>query len=394
MNILLLAALLVFALTLFLLLENMFACWNIPLLDTVAPINAAELPFVSVIIPALNEEQHIEQALNSVLALTYPRLEIIALDDRSTDATPAILERIAAQHPKLRVVRIQELPPGWLGKTHALHLGAEQAQGEFLLFTDADVRLAPDTVSRAVTRMMEQHLDHLCLIFRLDLPSPLLAMLAADSLSGLLTVFKPWRTLDPDPRYFFGTGGFNLVRRSLYAKCGGHRPIRLCPVDDILLGRLVKECGGRQECLNGRHFVSVPWYGSVSEMIRGLRKNAFAALDYRLSGLAAATLFVLCGQILPFWGLLLADGWLRRVCGLTVAASALSLLVSIRALGLNLFCLRWFLLTPYLKLCILWQSALAALSKGGVAWRGTLYPLDELRRHMQPVSPWRKFRRE
>ena len=115
MNILLLAALLVFALTLFLLLENMFACWNIPLLDTVAPINAAELPFVSVIIPALNEEQHIEQALSSVLALTYPRLEIIALDDRSTDATPASLERIAAQHPKLRVVRIQELPPGWRG---------------------------------------------------------------------------------------------------------------------------------------------------------------------------------------------------------------------------------------------------------------------------------------
>ena len=394
MNILILAALLVFALTIFIVLENCTATRRIPLLDTVAPLNATEPPLVSVIIPALNEEQHIEQALTSVLALAYPRLEIIVLDDRSTDATPVLLERMAARHPQLRVVPIRVLPPGWLGKNHALHLGAEQARGEFLLFTDADVRLAPDTISRAVARMLDQRLDHLCLIFQLDLPSPLLAMLAADSLSGLLTVFKPWRTLEPDSRWFFGAGGFNLVRRSLYAEFGGHRPIRLCPVDDILLGRLVKESGGRQECLNGRHFISVPWYGSVGEMMRGLRKNVFAVLDYRLSGLAVATLLVLCGQILPFWGLLLADGWLRLLCGLTVAASVLSLLASVRALGLQPSCLRWFLLTPYLKLYIIWQGVLAVLIRGGVNWRGTFYPLDELRRHMQPVSPWRKFRRE
>lgn len=394
MHILLFAAFLVFALTLFILLENRAAKRRIPLLDTVAPLAGAEPPLVSVIIPALNEERHIEDALTSVLALDYPRLEIIVLDDRSTDATPELLERMAARHPQLRVVHIKELPPGWLGKNHALHFGAEQAQGEFLLFTDADVRLAPDTISRAVARMLSQRLDHLCLIFQLDLPSPLLAMLAADSLSGLMTVFKPWRTLEPDARYFFGIGGFNLVRRSLYAQCGGHRSIRLCPVDDILLGRLVKENGGRQECLNGRHFISVPWYSSVGEMVRGLRKNVFAALDYRLSGLAAATLFVLCCQILPLWGLLLTDGWLRLLCALTVAASALSLLYSVRALGLQPSCLRWFLLTPYLKLYIIWQGVLAVLIRGGVNWRGTFYPLNELRRHMQPVSPWRKFRRE
>lgn len=394
MHILLFAAFLVFALTLFILLENRAATRRIPLLDTVAPLAGAEPPLVSVVIPALNEERHIEDALASVLALDYPRLEIIVLNDRSTDATPVLLERMAARHPQLRVVHIKELPPGWLGKNHALHFGAEQAQGEFLLFTDADVRLASDTVSRAVARMLSQRLDHLCLIFQLDLPSPLLAMLAADSLSGLMTVFKPWRTLEPDPRYFFGIGGFNLVRRSLYAKCGGHRSIRLCPVDDILLGRLVKENGGRQECLNGCHFVSVPWYGSVGEMVRGLRKNVFAALDYRLSGLAAATLFVLCCQILPLWGLLLTDGWLRLLCALTLAAAAMSMRANAQALGLQPSCLRWFLLTPYLKLYIIWQGVLAVLIRGGVNWRGTFYPLDELRRHMQPVSPWRKFRRE
>lgn len=389
-----LLTLLIFALSLLILFESLTATRHIGLLDAVAPLADAKPPLVSIIIPALNEEQHIETALTSVLALAYPRLEIIVLNDRSTDATPEILERMARHHPRLRVVHIRELPLGWLGKNHALHLGAEQARGEFLLFTDADVRLAPDTISRAAARMQEKSLDHLCLIFQLDLPSPLLAMLAADSLSGLLTVFKPWRTLEPDSRYFFGAGGFNLVRRSLYMKFGGHYPIRLCPVDDILLGRLIKASGGRQECLNGRAFVSVPWYGSVGEMVRGLRKNVFAVLDYRLSGLAVATMLILCCQILPLWGLLLTDGWPQLLCGLTLADTALSLWISIRSLGLNPACLRWFLLTPYLKLYLIWQGAWAVLNKGGIDWRGTFYPLDELRRHMVPVSPWSKFRRD
>lgn len=394
MSFILFLTLLVFALALFTLFENLLAERRIGLRDTVTPLTAAEPPWVSVIIPALDEEKHIEAALASVLVLDYPRLEIIVLNDRSTDGTPAILDRIAAQHsPRLRVIHIRELPLGWLGKNHALHLGAEQARGEFLLFTDADVQMAPDTVRRAIARMQERQLDHLCLIFRVVLPSSLLAMLVTDSLAGLLTVFKPWRTLEPSSRYFFGAGGFNLVRRSTYAGFGGHRPIRLCPVDDILLSRLVKESGGRQECLNGRNFVSVPWYGSVAEMVRGLRKNVFAVLDYRLSGLAAGTLLILCGQILPFWGFLLASGWVRLFCGLTVAATALSLRAAAHSLGVNTSCLRWFLLTPYLKLYILWQGVLAVLIKGGIDWRGTFYPLNELKRNMIPVSPWSKMKR-
>ncbi|MCI5143995.1 MAG: glycosyltransferase, partial [Candidatus Electrothrix sp. AR3] len=212
MNLLMYPALFVFALLLFVLIETILGERRIQKLASVKPLDLLDPPLVSVVIPALNEEEKIEAALASVLALDYPRLEIIVLNDRSSDTTPKILERISEEHPRLRVIHIQELPAGWLGKNHALHFGAQQAQGEFLLFTDADVQMAPDTLRRAMTRIQEHNLDHLCLILRLAMPTSLLSMLVTDSLSGLLTMFKPWLLIDPDSRSFLGVGAVNLVR--------------------------------------------------------------------------------------------------------------------------------------------------------------------------------------
>jgi hypothetical protein len=215
-------------------------------------------------------------------------------------------------------------------------------------------------------------------------------MLAADSLSGLLTILKPWRMTEQDSPYFIGVGGFNLVRQRTYAGFGGHRLIRLCPIDDILLGRLVKQSGGRQECLDGCEFVTVPWYGSVAEMAQGLRKNAFALVDYRLDLLIALTLAVICCVILPFWGLLLAQGAARLFFGLTAAVLLLAQFIAVRAFAQSPVCLLWFPVTPYLKLWLLWQAAISNLRQGGIDWRGTVYPLTELRQNMISVLPWRK----
>ena len=359
-------------------------------LDLVVQEPLSAQPLVSIIIPALNEEEHIETALQSVLALDYANLEIIVLNDRSTDATPAILERMQEGHPQMRVIHIHELPQGWLGKTHALHWGAEQAKGEFLLFTDADVRLAPDTVGRAVSRMEQTGLDHLSLIFRPVLPSGLLGMLVVDSLSGLFSFLKPWKAVQPDSRYFFGIGAFNLVRTASYHRSGGHQAIRLCPVDDILLGRIIKESGGRQECLNGRDFVSVPWYPSVRAMVSGLQKNLFAAIDYRFERLVLATILIICCTILPFWGLLFATGVNRLLCAAILVVTAWSQLLAARTMAVPLSCLFWFLLTPYLKLYLMWYAVLRTLIRGGIEWRGTFYALAELREHKVPLWPYQK----
>ena len=381
----------VLVLVVYLTVEGILGIRRIADLSQVQPLaHDRELPLVSIIIPALNEAENIEAALASVLALRYPCLEIIVLNDRSTDSTPVILDRLAGRHKRLRVVHIRQLPAGWLGKTHALHLGAEQAKGEFLLFTDADVRMAPDTLDRAMARMKEQQLDHLCLLFHPALPTSLLAMLVVDSLSGLLSFLKPWLAANPNSPYFFGIGAFNLVRQSCYQQINGHNSIRLCPVDDVLLGRLIKEAGGRQECLNGRDCITVPWYGSVSEMMQGLQKNLFAAIDYRLSRLVLASILILCCTILPFWGVVLADNPTRMVCLAVLTVTGLSQSIAARTLGVPLSCLRWYLLTPYLKLYMMWQAVLVTLVWGGIVWRGTFYPLTELKKNMVPLWPWHK----
>ncbi|RWX51845.1 Glycosyltransferase, catalytic subunit of cellulose synthase and poly-beta-1,6-N-acetylglucosamine synthase [Candidatus Electrothrix marina] len=362
-------------------------------LEHVQPLEGPHQPWVSVIIPACNEEDGIETALTSVLSLDYPNLEIIVLNDRSTDATPRILDRLADQHSRLRVVHITDLPAGWLGKNHALHLGAAQAKGEFLLFTDADVHFAPDTLRRSVARMINNRLDHLCLLFRMSAPNHLLSMLIADSLSALISLLKPWLVSRSDSRYFIGAGGFNMIRRSFYHSFGGHRPIRLCPADDVLLGRMAKASGGRCDCLNGGRFVSVEWYQSVGEMVRGLRKNTFALVDYRLDLLLAGVAAFTCFQILPLWGLFLADGFSCILCGAITAVNFLAMVLAVRAFEMDFRCLCWFPVTPYIKLYIIWHAVSATLIQGGIDWRGTFYSLEELKRHKVSVLPWVKLKK-
>ncbi len=363
-------------------------------LEHVSPLETAAPPLVSIIIPACNEEQGIEAALSSILSLDYSNLEIIVLNDRSTDSTPQILDRLASQHTHLRVIHINELPPGWLGKNHALHLGAAQAKGAFLLFTDADVHFAPESIHRAVARMQTHKLDHLCLLFRMTAPSRLLSMLIVDSLSTAFSLAKPWLVSKPRSRYFIGAGGFNMIRKSFYHSFGGHRPIHLCPADDVLLGRLAKENQGRCDCLNGSSFVSVEWYKSVGEMVRGLRKNTFAVFDYRLSFLLAGTAALISVHILPLWGLLLVDGIPRLLCGAIIAINVLALALGARAFQTNLRCLPWFPLTPYIKLYIIWRATLLTLLEGGIDWRGTFYSLDELKEHKISVIPWVKMKKK
>ncbi|MBW3598394.1 MAG: glycosyltransferase, partial [Planctomycetes bacterium] len=138
--------------------------------DIASPADTSGMPPVSLIVAARNEERNIEAGVRSLLALEYENLELIVVNDRSTDATGEVLQRVAAEHPELNVVHLTELPEGWLGKNHALHYGTMQAKGDWLLFTDADVVMAPSTLARAMKYVQEQQLDHLCIAPRPVMP--------------------------------------------------------------------------------------------------------------------------------------------------------------------------------------------------------------------------------
>jgi hypothetical protein len=338
-------------------------------------------PTVSIVVAAKDEARHVEAAMGSLLAQRYPRLEIIAVDDRSTDATGAILDRLAAADARLRVVHLRELPPGWLGKNHAMSVGAQAASGSWLLFSDADVMLAPDALARAVGQAEREGLDHLAIMPELVLPGLPLKAFGLAFLCWGMAVLRPWKARDPRSWRFVGIGAFNLVRTAAYARAGGHAPIRLRPDDDVKLGKLLKRSGARSDFRFGGALVTVEWYPSLRQAVEGLMKNSFSIVEYRPLVMLAGVPFYLVGGLGPFAALALG-GWAVR--GLAALAILLQLAVLLRGPREAGTPRRAALLYPLMSLLFAWiilRALVLNLSQGGIVWRGTFYPLSELRKN-------------
>jgi hypothetical protein len=349
-------------------------------LELLAPLAGKELPRVSIIVPACNEEETIAAGLRSLLAQDYDNLEIVVIDDRSTDGTGRVVQALQAEGAGVLLRRINDLPEGWLGKSHALQVGADLATGDYLLFTDADVILEQSTVSRAMTHMLEADLDHLPLIFANRGGTPLLDCLILELGLGMLFCFRPWRVREAGSPFFMGVGAFNLIRRSAYQAIGGHRSFSLHPIDDVMLGKLVKERGLRQDCLLALEHVAVPWYATVGEMVQGLEKNSFAFFHYRLWLLLPLLLLSVTGNILPLWGAVFADGVARGLWALAVGIKLVAIAFALRRQGRPLWYLPGALLTPYITIFIMLRSAWVVVGQGGIRWRERFYPLAQLKK--------------
>ncbi len=341
--------------------------------------DAEQLPRVSIIVPARNEQQHMEAAMRSLLRLDYPDLEIVAVDDRSTDATGQILDRLAAEFPALCVVHVSELPPGWLGKNHALGMGAGRATGQWLLFTDADITMAPDTLRRAVSYAERTGLDHLAMTPGIVMPNLLLQSFVVTFVTFFCIYFQPWKARDPRSKRYIGVGAFNLVRRDAYRQSGTHEAIRMRPDDDMMLGKLIKKHGYRQDSASGIGLISVPWYGSLREVFVGLEKNAFSGVNYSIPTVVVGAAGMLLLDVWPFVGMFVtreATQWLN------VGTSLVLLALCWRVAGwlrLPRLCALGFPLCVLLFLVIQWRAMFLTLKNRGIRWRDTHYSLDELR---------------
>jgi len=345
----------------------------------------APMPRVSIIVPARDEQEHIGAALASFAAQDYENLEIIAVDDRSRDATGEMVERAAQQamaaRPGLRfeVIHVRQLPAGWLGKTHAMWQAALRATGDWILFTDADVKLRRDTLRRAIAYAKELKLDHLVLFPTHALRTPGESMVIANFHMLFLFGHRPWKVSDPKTKDSMGLGAFNLVRKQVYEEIGTFRALRLAVVDDVKLGDRIKSSGFKQDNVLGPGLLELHWGRGALGIVRNLTKNLFAVLDFRWTRTLGAGLLLVVLNLFPFLGVWLAPGWSKAGFAITIAA--------IGALYVGLYRIArispaYALLHPVNSLIMIYALALsvaATLWHGGVVWRGTKYSLEELR---------------
>jgi glycosyltransferase involved in cell wall biosynthesis len=348
-------------------------------LRDISPLSVDTFPRVSIVVPARNEQRNILEALQSLLELNYPDYELIVVDDRSEDDTGRILDEMAATSARLRVIHIDQLPHGWLGKNHALWVGSKRATGEFLLFTDADIIMEATVLTRAVAFMRQHQLDHLAATPSMCMPTTFLSMFGASFIIFFSLFCRPWKARDPKSRFHIGIGAFNLLRTEAYWKSGGHEAIRLRPDDDIKLGKIIKKNGFRQDVAYAPEFLTVEWYSSVAEVIKGLEKNAFSGADYNIPLIMWGVLFHLMGSIWPFLAIFLTHG---AVQGINLAIVALIILVFADCARFH-HSKAWYIVgypvTTTLFIYILLRTMLLNLIQGGIYWRGTFYSLKELK---------------
>ena len=344
-------------------------------------LESREMPLLSVIVPACNEEETIESALESLLSQSYPALEIILVNDRSTDGTGAIMERLSKRDSRIKLLQIEQLPDKWLGKVHAMAKGVDIAKGEWILCTDADVHFEHQILERSVQYAIRENLDHLSLIPNMIAESALANAAVVTALRGLLIGLQPWKLKDPSSPKAIGVGAFNLLRRSFLQKTEGFEWLRMEVADDIALAQLIKESGGQTECFFAIDSVEVQWYPSLPLAIKGLEKNAFSQLARFsfargvflsvLMNLSTSALIASCFLTVK-WMVLV---WLTLFCSAAISAYFFRKEINLAPRYVFLS----FVLGDSLMAFIVLRATILGVLRGGLQWRGTVYSSAQLK---------------
>lgn len=253
--------------------------WRLTLIPTLRSARATpDAPLVSLLIPARNEATRIERCLDGALAQTYPAYEVIVVDDNSTDTTPQILARYAAQDGRLRVVRGAALPTDWIGKCYACQQAADKASGAWLLFLDADTAPQPRLLAALLDHAERHELDMLTLFPFMEFGSFWERVIMPPFLALINAVFPPERQNAPDvrPEEIVANGQCILVRADAYHAIGGHAAVRGEVLEDVQLAQALRKSGARTGVASGQAFLRVRMYTNGAEVIEGLAKNAIA----------------------------------------------------------------------------------------------------------------------
>jgi len=354
-----------------------------PMTDSAQP---SELPKLSVIVPARNEAASIETCIRSLLRQDYPNLEVVAVNDRSTDDTRAILDRLAAEFDdRLQVVHVSMLPTGWFGKPHALDLGMQSANGSLVCFTDADCEfLAPSAVRTTVVEMLRSDVDFFSIAAKYTMSSLRECVAVPCFAEAIFAWLRPERVSDPSWPDAFANGAFILVRREPFEAIGGWGSVRTKISEDLELARNAKRAGLRLKVEQGEGFYQTGSYGSLRESWNGWSRILKGSLTPAQLVITLIRMFFLFA--LPFgamlWGASTAVrsgsvDWLTYGAGLGFAI-AFSLrclldLVVFRLVGAPRITA---LFAPLGRLFVMFAVTRALLSHAGLVqthWRGTTF---------------------
>ncbi|WP_044340090.1 glycosyltransferase [Rossellomorea aquimaris] len=338
-------------------------------------------PLLSVIVPARNEEETITDSILSQLQQDYQRIQWILVNDRSTDGTPEKLEALAEMDKRIKVLHIDSLEKGWLGKNQALYKGYQISKGELILFTDADVIFNdPGILTKAVSLLRTQKLDHLTLAPHIKSQSFWLKSFVAFFLFGFSFYKRPWKANDPSSKIGMGIGAFNLITKSVYEEIGTHERLKHMPDDDLQLGIHIKKHHKKQAFLTALKSLEVEWYRSLKEAFNGLEKNTFAGLHYSFLLVLFAMLGVFCSTVLPFITIFSGETPIRVVSMIIILFIGITYLKVIKQMTKETPLL--FLALPVTALLFIYsigRATFLTFKRGGIEWRGTVYSFKELK---------------
>lgn len=353
---------------------------SLPRLGSFPPLADPDCPRISIVFAARNEEEKLPAALRSMLALDYPSYDVIAVDDRSDDDTGAILDAAARLHSRLKVIHVANLPLEWLGKPHALQLGCEEATGSWIVLTDADVHFMPDVLRLATSLAREQKIDHLSLLARIEMVGFWEHVVLTYFALGFWLGVEPWQAINPRSARYIGVGAFQMLRREVYDAIGQHRRLAMEVIEDMKLGKLVKQGGYRSQVALVNDEVSVRWHAGLGNLVRGTTKNFFAASSFSLTFVALQIFGLLLTSVLPWVALPWTHGVTRLLAAIPAAISVMAQFAIAREVRASPL---YALTHPIGALIFAWmvlRSTIVTLRQGGIIWRDTFYPLADLRR--------------
>jgi chlorobactene glucosyltransferase len=343
-----------------------------------------QLPLISVIIPARNEQRNIRHCISSVLRQDYPNFEIICVDDHSSDGTAGILAELAESNPSLQVIHGAELPAGWAGKPHALVQGVALARGEWLCFMDADTFASPELLRASYHMALRHQADMFSILTAQVLGSFWERAVLPLVFLGLSFGFPAKRVNDPSRPDAISNGQFILIRRQAYEAIGGHSAVKDRIDEDRALALLAKQAGKRLVLADGRQVASTRMYTSLGEMWEGWTKNIYLGLLDKLWLLSFGALLGLAVSILlPAW-LIGSIAWLISGAGaaaMVVAGEALVMwafllakrLQACRGFGIPGWYAFTFPMGAFIFTAMMLASAVNVISGRGVTWKGRRY---------------------